>query len=491
MFQSIKGRFTFIIISIVFAAFLIQMVVNLMFADVFYVYQKIRTMRQVYEQIKASAENSEDSLEEIIGSMIMDFNLDVSLADENMKLVYSNRFIDDKMRPIQAPGEPLKMQQFDFNKYPVEYYKKDNPKIIKTNRKDGDRIRLLGKIEKDGKTYYMVIRLSVKSIGFETRIINKFNFYISSFAIIVGGLMVYIMAKQLAKPIEEINKVAVNVSNLDFSIKAKDIKRKDELGSLAVNINIMADRLKDNIDNLKEANRKLEIDNELMNRVDEQRKEFIANISHELKTPLAILAGYTELLNNDVQGIDKTFYFETILDETHKMDVLIQSLLNLSNMENRLNNLRLVKLDIFEFAERIYRKNEILMQKNGHISSFLGQPCGSVMADTLYLEEAITNYISNAITYTQKNKLIQMSVQKIGDEVVIAVFNEGGRISEEHLEKIWNSFYREDKSRTRTEQNNIGLGLYIVRSIMNAHHGSCGVENKKDGVEFWISLKST
>jgi signal transduction histidine kinase len=297
------------------------------------------------------------------------------------------------------------------------------------------------------------------------------------------------MAKQLAKPIEEINKVAINVSNLDFSIRAKEVRRKDELGSLAVNINIMADRLKGNIDYLKEANRKLELDNELMNQVDEQRKEFIANISHELKTPLAILSGYAELLNNDVPGIDKTFYFETILDETHKMDILIQSLLNLSNMENRLNDLKLVNIDIYEFAERIFRKNEILIQNNGQISSFVGQPCGSVIADPLYLEEAITNYISNAITYTEKDKLIQMSVKRSEEEVVISVFNEGGRISEEHLEKIWNSFYREDKSRTRTEQNNIGLGLYIVRSIMNAHHGKCGVENKANGVEFWISLK--
>jgi signal transduction histidine kinase len=464
----------------------IQLVVNLLFVDGFYVLQKIRTMQQVYEQIQEQSESSKDSLEEIIGSMIMDFNLEVSLADENMDIVYSNRFFDDRMRPGQEPG---RLDLFDFKKYPVGYYKKENPTIIKTNMQDGDRIRLLGKIEKDGMTYYMVIRLSVKSIGFETRIINKFNFYISSFAIIIGGLIVYVMAKQLAKPIEEINKVAINVSNLDFSIRAKEVRRKDELGSLAVNINIMADRLKGNIDYLKEANRKLELDNELMNQVDEQRKEFIANISHELKTPLAILSGYAELLNNDVPGIDKTFYFETILDETHKMDILIQSLLNLSNMENRLNDLKLVNIDIYEFAERIFRKNEILIQNNGQISSFVGQPCGSVIADPLYLEEAITNYISNAITYTEKDKLIQMSVKRSEEEVVISVFNEGGRISEEHLEKIWNSFYREDKSRTRTEQNNIGLGLYIVRSIMNAHHGKCGVENKANGVEFWISLK--
>jgi two-component system, OmpR family, sensor histidine kinase VanS len=489
MFRSIKVRFTVIIISIVLAIFLIQLVVNLLFVDGFYVFQKIRTMQQVYEQIQESAKYSEDSLEEIIGNMIMDFNLEVSLADENMEMIYSNRFFDNRMRPVQEPVEPERIDLFDFKKYPIEYYKKDNPTIIKTNMQDGDRIRLLGKINKDGKTYYMVIRLSVKSIGFETRIINKFNFYISSFAIVIGGLIVYIMAKQLAKPIEEINKVAINVSNLDFSIRAKEVRRKDELGSLAVNINTMADRLKSNIDNLKEANHKLELDNELMNQVDEQRKEFIANISHELKTPLAILSGYTELLNNDVPGIDKTFYFETILDETHKMDVLIQSLLNLSNMENRLHELKLVNLDIFKFVEHIYRKNEILIQNSGQISSFVGEPCGMVMADPLYLEEAITNYISNAITYTEKGKMIQMSIRRSAEEVVLSVFNEGGRISEEHLEKIWNSFYREDKSRTRTEQNNIGLGLYIVRSIMNAHHGKCGVENKNDGVEFWISLR--
>jgi signal transduction histidine kinase len=318
---------------------------------------------------------------------------------------------------------------------------------------------------------------------------NLFILYISAFGIIAGGITVYFISKKFTKPIEDINRVAIHVSNLDFTSRAMINTRKDEIGSLASNINLMSDRLEENIQNLKEANRKLEIDNEFMNRVDEQRKELIANISHELKTPLAILSGYSEMLKTDVPGIDKAFYYDTIQDETRKMNILIQNLLDLSNMENKLTELSLDEINPVEFVDRIIKKYSIIFQNKGIGYEFEADTCGIISADTLYLEEAINNYLSNAVSHTKKGHLIRIRVAQRGDEAVISVFNEGDNIDEAQIEKIWNSFYRVDKSRTRTSQNNIGLGLYIVRSVMNAHHGRCGVTNRENGVEFWLSLK--
>jgi signal transduction histidine kinase len=467
------------------------MAANFLFAEKYYVYQKTKMMMEVNRQIHEQVESKGRDISLAIRDIAMDNSLEILLADDNFNLIFSNH-------AMGPPMDPRIMDIiFDFKKYPKEYYETDKPTIIKTDMKNGDRIRLLSKIVQGDHTYYLVIRLSVKSISADMKSTNLFVLYISSFAILIGSLIVYFIAKHFSKPIEDINTVAVRISNLDFSHRSKDVKRKDEIGSLARNINTMSDCLEDNILSLKEANKKLEIDNKYMSEVDEQRKELIANISHELKTPLAILTGYTEMLSNDIPGIDKAFYFETIQDETRKMDVLIKNLLNLSDFENRLFHLNLQEIDLEKLTERIYQKNKLLMDNKGIVSEFhpmqAYMPSSiasiTVLADPMYLEVALNNYIANAISYTDKGFRIIIKAEKIEDEVVISVFNEGSGINEEHMDKIWNSFYREDKSRKRTSQNNIGLGLYIVRSIMNAHHGKCGVCNKDNGVEFWLSLK--
>lgn len=481
MFRSIKTRLTITICGILLLVFSVQMAVNFLLAEKYYVYQKTRMMKEVNRQIIDMVKTSDENIEWIIRRLDENNNLEIMLADEHLNMIYTNRPMPTVMDP-HDPGE------FDFEKYPKAYYKASDPMIIKTNTREGDRIRLLSKIKQGDNTYYMVIRLSVKSISADMGSTNMFILYISTFAIIIGILIVYITAKQFAKPIENMNKVAIRISELDFSLRAEDVKRKDEIGSLARNINYMSDHLEENILNLQEANKKLEFDNKIMSQVDEQRKELIANISHELKTPLAILTGYTELLSNDIPGIDKKFYYETIQDEAKKMDILIKNLLNLSDFENRLFNLNIEEIDIQSFAENVFRKNELLMKNKGIIGEFYSQPCGTVLADPMYLEVAINNYISNAISYTKKDRKITLTLESSGEDVVITVFNEGSNINEEHLDRIWNSFYRVDKSRKRTSQNNIGLGLYIVRSIMNAHHGKCGAVNRENGVAFWLSV---
>ena len=495
MFKSIKTRLTVTIGAILLTVIALQITANFLFAEKYYVYQKIETLKGVFEQIKQTAAGSDEDIIDIIKQKETETNFDYFLADETMEVIYSNRMAI----LVGAPNSPpRKMIGFDFRRFPKEAYQSNHPTIQKTDWEEGpptdvdggsDRIRLLGKLEQGGKIYYIAIRLSVKSIRDELRTTSIFILYSSTFVLILGGGLVYIIASQLSKPIVAINQVAVNVSEMDFDTRVPEYNLKDEIGSLARNINIMADRLQDNIKYLTEANKKLEEDNEYMNKVDEQRKEFIANISHELKTPLAILTGYTEMLNTDVPGIDKSFYYETILDETHKMDILIKNLLSLTNMENSLAQLQTQEFSLVELTARIYRKSEVLLKNKGILCEFQSKSRGMVVGDPYYIEEAISNYLSNAISYTDSGKHILVKVESIENEMVVSVFNEGITIREDHLEKIWNSFYREDKSRTRTSQNNVGLGLYIVRSIMDAHHGKYGVRNREDGVEFWLSLK--
>jgi two-component system sensor histidine kinase VanS len=486
MFKSIKTRLTLTIAGILLLVFLVQIGVNFLLAGKYYLYQKQKMIRNVFEELKSQAGTSENLID-LLRRLEIENNVDFILGDENMNPLYASRMAFTE----EFPMDPRKKTTvFDIKKYPKEYYQSDPPMVLRTDAVDGDRLRLLGQVESGGTVYYIIIRVSVKSISADRKSTNLFVLYITSFAMLVGGALVYAITGQLTRPIEEINKVAVDVSRLDFSSRVPVNKRKDELGSLAKNINIMSDRLESDILRLQEANKRLEQDNEYMNRLDEQRKEFIANISHELKTPLAILTGYTEMLSSDVPGIDKSFYYDTILDETRKMDILIKNLLSLSNMENSLAMLKTEEVDLAELTERIFKKNSLLMQKKEIVGEFRAEPCKAVAGDVYYLEEAITNYLSNAIAYTDAGHRIIVKVEPSEEEAVLSVYNDGRKIEQDHMDKIWNSFYRADKSRTRTSQNNMGLGLYIVQSIMTAHHGRCGVINREHGVEFWLSLKT-
>jgi Signal transduction histidine kinase len=486
MFQSIKTKLTFIICSILIFVFSMQMAANFLFAEHFYIHQKIKVIQNVYQQIKSTASTSSDSITDIINNLDVDKNIEFILADENMDFIYTSRII---MPRPGAPQPPDSTTDFDFKKYPIEDYINNKVALERSEMPDFGRIRLLGTIKQNNKTYYLTIRISVKSINQDRSSTNLFILYISTFALVAGGLLVYLLAKKIVKPIEDINQVAIHVSNLDFSTRTPDYHSKDEIGSLAVNINTMSEKLEHNILELKNANLKLEQDNEYMNKVDEMRKEFIANVSHELKTPLSILTGYTEMLNSDIPGLDQKFYYETILDETHKMDLMIQKLLNLSHMDHNLANLEYTEINLIELTTRIYHKNMILFQKKGIQSELQCKSCAPVLGDALSLEEAITNYLANAIRHTESGHKIILTVFPQEDEVVVSVFNEGKNIDESQLDKIWTSFYRTDKSRTRTSENNIGLGLYIVQTIMNTHQGKYGVNNKENGVEFWLSLK--
>ncbi|SFR57197.1 sensor histidine kinase [Anaeromicropila populeti] len=486
MFKSIKTRLTVTICGILFCMFAVQMAANFLFAERYYTFQKMKMVQKVYNEIQEATASTQESIINILEEKENDNNLEFILADENLEFLYTNKNLMPKdKKPDNRNSQ--KYTDIDLKKYTNDFCKDAKPILDRTGS-DYDKIRLFGIVQQNETIYHLVIRVSVKSISDDMTSTNFFLLYISIFALMAGVIIVYIIAKQIAKPIEDINQVAIHVSNLDFSVRAPVNNLKDELGSLAANINIMTDKLENNILTLKKTNEQLEKDNEYMNKLDEMRKEFIANISHELKTPLSILTGYAEMLNNDVPGIDRNFYYETILDETHKMDILIKRLLNLASLENKIIDIQMEEINLAELAEHVIQKNHILFKDKGIIWEFHTLPCGMVKGDPVYLEEAINNYISNAIHHTPRGNKIIVKVEPEGDRATLSVYNEGTAISEEHIDKIWNNFYRIDKARKRTEDHNLGMGLHIVKTIMSAHHGECGVRNKERGIEFWLSL---
>lgn len=483
MFKSIKTKLTVSILSILLIVFTIQMAANFMFAERYYINKEMKIIEKVYEKISHSAvSNSDKSIIEVVQENKVN-NLQFLVANEQLKCIYNSK----KSAYTKNESSTIK-SNFNFKKKIHLFHKDAKPVLIDKSNNNKDRIQLYGIIERKDTCYYIVIRVSFEGIQEDMRDMNMFILYIASFALVAGGLLVYSIAKKVAKPIEEINQVSIHVSNLDFSHKASEDMSQDEINSLAKNINSMSNKLEESINELTEANKKLEKDNQYMLQVDEIRKEFIANISHELKTPLAVLTGYAEMLYNDVDGIDKNFYYKTILDETIKMNILINKMMSLTSMENQLEKIDFEEINLSRFILCIVQKCEVLFQKKHiKVECDFTKKC-QVRGDRFYLEQVIMNYINNAIQHTEEGKQIIIKVYKKEEKSIVSIYNEGKNIDPRDLDKIWDNFYRADKARTRTDNNNIGLGLYLVRTIMNAHHGHYGVNNLPKGVEFWISL---
>lgn len=246
--------------------------------------------------------------------------------------------------------------------------------------------------------------------------------------------------------------------------------------------------LERNISQLKSANIELQKDIENKNKIDESRREFLSNISHELKTPIALIQGYAEGLkegiSDDPESMD--FYCDVIMDEASKMNDMVRKLLTLNQMEWNEEPV-IERFNVTELIQSVISNNGIRTSQNGINVIFDQKEPVYVWGDEYKIEEVVTNYFSNAINHCEFDKVIKVAIEKNEDTVRVSVFNTGKNIPEEDIPKIWDKFYKVDKARTREYGGN-GIGLSIVKAIMESNNSGYGVINHSNGVEFWFEL---
>lgn len=263
---------------------------------------------------------------------------------------------------------------------------------------------------------------------------------------------------------------------------------KSEIGLLGNSINAMSEKLERNISQLKSANIELQKDIENKNKIDESRREFLSNISHELKTPIALIQGYAEGLkegiSDDPESMD--FYCDVIMDEASKMNDMVRKLLTLNQMEWNEEPV-IERFNVTELIQSVISNNGIRTSQNGINVIFDQKEPVYVWGDEYKIEEVVTNYFSNAINHCEFDKVIKVAIEKNEDAVRVSVFNTGKNIPEEDIPKIWDKFYKVDKARTREYGGN-GIGLSIVKAIMESNNSGYGVINHSNGVEFWFEL---
>lgn len=334
----------------------------------------------------------------------------------------------------------------------------------------------------------ILMRTALESIRESAWISNRFLGYIGAIAVILSGIISVFASKRIANPILELTDISKRMAGLDFNVKYSR-KGETEIDQLGEHMNFLSETLEKTISELKSANNELQIDIEKKIQIDEMRKEFLSNVSHELKTPLALIQGYAEglleCINEDEES--RNFYCEVIMDEADKMNQLVKKILTLNQLEFGNDKVVMERFNLTELVLGVINSSSILLKQNGiHLIFETNEPM-YVWADEFKVEEVVTNYLSNAVHYADLKKEIRIWYTKYGDYVRLSVFNTGKNIPEEDLERIWIKFYKVDKARTR-EYGGSGIGLSIVKAIMDSFHRECGVINHEDGVEFWMEL---
>jgi signal transduction histidine kinase len=319
-----------------------------------------------------------------------------------------------------------------------------------------------------------------------TVIIGVFNNIVLGL-IIFSSVFVLALSSVFTAPIKRLSHAAKKMTELDFDVKIP-VVTKDEIGELSSYMNAMSWKLQQTISELKAANVKLQKDIDNKQQIDDMRKEFLSHVSHELKTPIALIQGYAEGLKDMADDEEsREFYTDVIIDEAKKMNIMVKKLLDLNEIEFGTEPLKIERFELVGFISQIISTSQILTDNSNANIEFSEEPPVYVWADEYMIEEVFTNLLTNAIHYVKTDGVIRIFLERKGDNVRVSVYNQGNQIADEDIDKLFIKFYKADKARTR-EYGGSGIGLSIVAATMEAHGKPYGVYNVEDGVVFYFEL---
>lgn len=346
-------------------------------------------------------------------------------------------------------------------------------------------IEMWGNLD-DGSQF--LLRSPVESIRESASISNRFLLYIGSVLIVITILMIWYFSKRITEPLRELASLSDRMANLDFEAKYTS-GGSNEIGELGANFNRMSEKLESTISELKKANNSLQKDIEQKDKLEKMRNEFLGNVSHELKTPIALIQGYAEGLKEGVNedAESREFYCDVIMDEAAKMNRMVKNLLTLNQLEFGDEDIVFDRFNLTALIRGVLQSMEILADQAGATVNFRQTEDVYAWADEFKVEQVVRNYVSNAIHHVTGDKVIEVKMIPEGDKIRVTVFNTGTPIPEEDVDHIWDKFYKVDKAHTREYGGN-GIGLSIVKAIMKSFHQQYGVKNYDNGVEFWFEL---
>lgn len=487
MKYSIRKQFAGIFCLLIIGTIVLCWFINNTFLENYYIRNKQNVLMNAYNYINTASNEGKISTEEFdiefqkisgrynISFILLDAETQTLKASANDYEILSRQLLNNLFGQGKAP----KIRVLEKGeKYEISIMLDDWTKT--------EYVEMWGFLD-NGNLF--LLRNPLESIKESVKLTNRFLTYVGIIAAILSTLVGAWVSRRITKPIMELTNISERMRHLDFDAKYSG-KSRTEIALLGQNINELSCILEQTISELKSANNELQRDIEKKNEIDEMRKEFLSNVSHELKTPIALIQGYAEGLkegiNEDAESRD--FYCDVIMDEAVKMNTMVKKLLTLNQLEFGNDTITMERFDIVSLIQNYILSSEILTRQKEISVRMEDYAPIYVWADEFKTEEVFMNYFTNAINYALSEKIIDVKLQKREEKLRISVFNTGNPIPEESLSHLWEKFYKVDKARTR-EYGGSGIGLSIVKAIMESMNQAYGVINYDNGVEFWFELE--
>ncbi len=412
---------------------LLCILANNLLLNPFYTKQKEKVLREAYKLIDGYSENGDLDTEKFtvgLDQVAARYNLEILVLDTDTSTIRTtvndSRILTDRLLGYIFGDKPVDQVIYSCNEYTVQ--KNTDPRM------HTEYIELWGSLKGNR---FVLMRSPMESIKTSAHVANRLLMYVGAVVLILGLIINLLLSGRVTDPI-------VELSNLQA-----------------------------------ELNKKVE--------AEKMRNDFISNVSHELKTPIALIQGYAEGLKDCVNSDEESrdYYCDVIMDEAGRMNKLVKSLLELIQLENSNDSISLERFDITEMVSNCIQADDILIKREEIQVELIAERPMYVYSDEFKLEQVINNYLSNAIHYCKNEKKIEVKIVRNGALVRVSVFNSGDPIPEDAIPNLWTKFYKVDKARTR-EYGGSGIGLSIVKAVMESLHHDYGVENHENGVEFWL-----
>ena len=429
---------------------------QVLFLDAYYEYVKTNEVKKVATNIINNYD--EYNIKEILDNYSFQENVCIDVVYKNME-IYSSNNLNRGCIGLNSKNKNVMEDKIEFQN------SSDTIKLYKyINREFKNKIVMYA-IKLDEDTY-VYINSSVEILSSTTNILGSQLIYVTILVLILSLIISYFISKVISKPIVKINESAKKMASGDYKTKFEIDENIKELNELVDTLN--------------------ETCNEL-SKTDEVRRELLANVSHDLKTPLTMIKAYSEMIKDiSYDDKEKTFeYLNTIIDETNRLNLLVNDILDLSKLQSNIDDLNIQKNDINELIKNIldhFKYSDVYIEYNGI-------PNTIVEIDKKKIEQVIYNLISNAINYVGEDNKIIVNLTKEKEYYLIEVIDHGNGINEKDLEFIWDKYYKTDKTHNRNTIGT-GLGLSIVKNILEQHKFEYGVKSKKNkGTTFYFKIK--
>ena len=485
MRHSIKSQMIAIFVGLIGCVLLALLVINMNFLEPYYISNKKTEFVNMYGSLRNAMESGtieqQDEAEEL-WHMAEKNNMSYLIVDEDKARMFTNVHDMDMLQKQLAGYLLNQVQKKSRILDSTEEYQLTRSRSPWNKE---EYIEMWGEFA-DGSIF--LIRSPIESIRESASISNRFLIIIGCFMIVICTVLIWYFSKRLTDPILELAALSERMANLDFEAKYTS-GGKNEIGNLGDNFNRMSAKLESTISELKSANNCLMKDIEQKEKLEQMRNDFLGNVSHELKTPIALIQGYAEGLKEGVSDDSESreFYCDVIMDEASKMNQMVKNLLALNQLEFGDEDIQFERFDLTAVIRGILQSMEILAQQDDMRVIFRQQEPVYVWADEFKVEQVVRNYVSNAFHHAGLEKVIEVRIKRHDDKARITVFNTGAPIPEKDVAHIWDKFYKVDKAHTREYGGN-GIGLSIVKAIMESFHQKYGVNNYENGVEFWFEL---